>query len=282
MAPKKYQYALLKYRPSILLGEQANVGFLLLLPDEGCLAFYYPTALARLKNLFPGTRLSFIRSCLRTFEFTATQLSQSDEWLKLDREKLLSTHFIGRDSSSLVFSDWRFGFYTSNNALVHEFTDRYFAVYYDQLHNTRKHDESYLNKYFARLIEKQLNLNQLIRRDVPIRSNHVNVQFDFAWQNGHVNLVRSLGFDLLNEQSILDKSQLWYGKLNLLEQELGAKDAEVHFLVSKPNAKNLNDAYQSAINVLERLKGPKRIIEEDKVDEYLVDMAQTIKPFKLA
>lgn len=280
MTPKKYQYALLKYRPSILLGEQANVGFLLLLPDEGRIAFFYPTALSRLKHLFPEIRLPFIRSYLQTFEQTAKRLSKSNEWTALDPEKLLSIHFIGRDSSSLIFGDWRFGFYTSSEELINEFKDRYFSVYHEKSGKAPKHDETYLNKFFSRKLETHRTINQLIRRDVPLQAQHIKVQFDYAWQNGHVNLVRVLGFDLLNEQAILEKSQLWYGKLNLLEQELYIKGVEVHFLVSQPHAKSLQDAYRSAIDVLERLKGPKRIIEEGEVDRYLVELTREIQPME--
>ena len=132
-----------------------------------------------------------------------------------------------------------------------------------------KHSESYLLKKFTEFIFRKGESikNKLIVNKV-IETKEISIKFDLGWQNGSLNLIKPISFDLGEAQAIQNKSVVHLGYLTLLENIAKSENIRFDFLVGKPQNASLNHAYTKALEILHEAKSPKRIITEEKLKNY--------------
>ena len=106
-----YQYSVLKYRPSLLLDEQVNIGLLFVFAEDRRVEFIFPTHLTRLIALYPQTDLSLIRAHFNGFKKKAADLSSNPNAIKDLLPAFIKTDFLQPDSNSLYFTDFKTGTY---------------------------------------------------------------------------------------------------------------------------------------------------------------------------
>ena len=220
-----FTYTILRYIHSQVLGEVFNVGILFSFPNQEKLVFKYPESLTRVKGLYRCFSESQIRAYQRGLarkaaELTAEWKSSSPSAFAKSIQEITPQDFLVEDATALQFSETKQGFLPGDQTdyIVSQYFELYFGEYADAKETRHKHDEAYLNK---KLIQALRTANQKVYsrrfvRDILIESAKTSLTFDFRWQNGTTNLIKSVGFDLSNESSINDKSILLHGKLNFL------------------------------------------------------------------
>ena len=271
MNTKQFKYAVLKYRPSYWLDEQVNIGLLFLFPEDGRVEFLVPNRLRRLSQLYPGVRLSLIRQHLTAFRAQAADLRRRNLFVEATRDNLLETEFLVPDANALFFSEFKAGQYTDAAATLEHYRKAYFGVYDGEQAKTHK-DESWIANRFVRALKQQgAEKEHLFRRKLRLENSFAHAEFDFAWQNGKLNLVKPLGFDLESPDSILDKSNLWLSKLNNLKPELEKGNHQVDLLLSEPGKSSVKNrrAFDNAVQLLEKLAVPKQIVPENQLEHYV-------------
>lgn len=276
-------YCLLKYRPSAVLGEQVNLGIIFFLKEEGELKFIFPAALGRLNSLFPGVDINRVKQYLKNFKNTVNTFSKNNvELIKTtSAEKLLGDYLLVPDSNSLFFSEMRTTRYAKLEELLQQYDEKYFSAYYER-HDDEKHSDQYLLSRFAKKNE-QKSLAKLFKKGVSVANKKgITTKFEYAWQNGHINLIKPLSFDLVHKSSIQEKSVKWYGYLSQLEEVALQKDLIFNFLLAKPANKELAKPFEDAISILEEKKNIVKLIYEDALEAYVADAEATIKPFQEA
>jgi Protein of unknown function (DUF3037) len=277
MDTKFYQYSLLKYRPSLLLDEQVNIGLLLVFNEDRRVEFIYPKHLSRLNALYPQTDLSIIRAHLKGFENKAKNLTDKPIYVNGLLNSLIETDFLPLDSNSLFFTEFKVGTYLNADAIIAHYRTQFFAAYDDNDVEEKQYDAYLVHKFEKALKQKSKEKAHLFHKDFTVGKGQVTFKFDYGWQNGNTNALKFLNFNLKDGDAIVDKSSKWYGKTALLNEEGTAEGVCFDFHVGRPKDRSLYSNYDTALEVLEKIPAKKRIFEEEKQEEYLEQALVEIK-----
>jgi len=283
---KIYQYSILKYKHSALLEESVNVGILLFFVSDKELLFLYPSAFQRISNLYQDISISRLEKHLSAFNRKVKELNK---WLKNDQiklfselnslQKLIEDHFLTLDSTNLEFVIHNQGLYTDKKP-ISAFLYKSFLSHYDYFKSKSKKDEKYLLGKIETGLKDRLPDPEnwkYIKRDISIPTSLKEEKFELGWQNGSLNLIAPVGFDLIDEDSVDSKAYKWSGKLSALAPIAEEKNYKFDLIVSKPTHKALFKKYDNAIKYLEDNSAPKSIYEEDEISSYLDHAMSAIK-----
>lgn len=278
---KAFQYSLLKYCPSYALGEQVNVGIVFFFREDLELKFIFPTALSRLNSLFPNTDIRILKRYIKNINTKINALSKDKSLLeKSILEEVLKDNVLTPDSNSLYFDEIKTSKYTTIGQSLDYYYNSYFSVYHNQ-EKSLKHSDQYLIKHFSDKINTNKKFNTLFKRSVKVSNKRgIQTTFNFAWQNGHVNLIKPLSFDLIQKNSIQEKSVKWFGYVTQLEARAKAENLVFNFLIAKPSDKKLYKSYEEALTILEDKKEIVSLVFEEKIDAYLEEAQDTIQPLE--
>ncbi len=275
-----FQYAALKYRPSILLDEAVNVGLFFCF-DNGHVAFLKSQNWARIKALNPEADIATIKRYLTSFEKKAESLRLKRIFLEDTAEKIWSGQFLVPDSNSFQLSALR----TGETANIGETLDYYSRTFFPppeaEKARAYKNEVWIADRFATALRERDGEKLHFFQKSKKIEVRGAFAEFDYAWQNGTENLVKPLGFDLLTREGILDKGNLWQGKLINLRETVADNNQRIDFLVSGPDRGQpaLFEAYEEAFYNLEKLDFPKTLRRENEIAGY-VDYA--LENFRVA
>jgi hypothetical protein len=267
------------------LGEVVNVGVLLIFPDTRQLSFLYPERLGRIRRLYPVVSESVIRSYLKSIALRTRKLNRSPELFvnyTADLTELIDNELLIRDGSALQFGDIHSSvLYTDDlEAIVKQFYGLYLSFYNEEATPQVFHNEQYLLKTFkARLFEQ---LRGRLSTEIP--DNPVTVQppgltlsysFSFAWQNGTYNLLKTVSFDLKEEQSITDKATLNVGQFIVLQPYAEARKARFDLLLARPQNRAFFSQYDQALKLLASQPNV-RVVEEEDLADYAQKTADAL------
>lgn len=278
-----FQYSVLKYRPSYLLDERINIGLLFrFVKEEGAdeLTFVFPLRLSRISQAFPNLgpkNIQDIKRYLKAFEKAALRINRVNDSLY----DIIPTEFIIDDANSLFFSETKEGFYQSVEKTITYYKEQYFKFY--DLQQTKSRQDEVVKKVFEKSL-KNLTSPEDIRlkyfeHDVSIKNKITSSRFEYRWQNGTANLVKTLGFNLSDKQDIQDKAFKWTSAINNIYKIKDYRNYHFDILVGRPKHTSLYTAYDAALEILEDINAPKSIIEEKGIEEYAAKALSTVKPF---
>ncbi|MEN0051390.1 MAG: DUF3037 domain-containing protein [Bacteroidota bacterium] len=277
-----FEYSVLKYRPSYLLDERVNIGLLFRFEtaaQQDRFVFSYPSRLRRISQFFPSLgndNLNHIRAYLRTFTQIANEIDDKES---SDFKQIISDAFIVDDANSFFFSDIKKGFYDSIEETKTYYEQLYFKFY--DLSPSKKTKDAIVKAYFER------SLRQLVSEDdvrltyfepsIHIENKIAASKFEYRWQNGSTNLIKTLGLELADKQDIQDKAFKWVVAINYIHQIEQYQDYQFDLLIGRPKSPSLFKAYDNALAIFEDLKVPKRIIEEEGIGQYAQEALETVK-----
>lgn len=289
-----FQYSVLKYRPSYLLDERINIGILFFYESELIyengpeiekrLKFVFPKSLKRVSDVFPslangGKNITDIKRYLRGFQEVAEELCLKEIIYDTNLEEIIPSNFIIKDANSLFFSEVKSGFYLDIDDILSYYKDLYF----------RSYDGSYINRQKDTIIKKQF-YNSLLELTTPndlrlkyfeesiyIDSKIDKSRFEYKWQNGTTNLIKTLSFNLVDKHSIQRKAFNWNTAFHYISKISKYNNYQFDILVDRPTNSDLFKAYDNALEVLHDSEGNKKIIENDKIKDYAVKALETVK-----
>lgn len=282
MIKGNYQYALLQYHHSQLLGEVLNIGLVAYFPQYKRLEFIYPEKLIRLKYAYPDIPEKTIKSYFKYFservsKFNkAPQLFQNHD-LETGLRQFLEKEFLAPDASALQFGNYRNAvLYTPDiNKITDQLYNLYFSVFQIQDSSSKRIDESVLLRKYKKLLgnflaeEQSLNNIGNIYLDYAIRPNaSAAIRFDVAWkENNNTHLVKPVSFDLQRPESIQRKAWQYFGQFEDLQDFASENDYLFDVILAKPKSKELFKPYDNAIRLLQK---PERVklIELDSLPAY--------------
>lgn len=264
-----FQYSLLQYHHSALIGEVMNVGVLVIFPEQRQIYFIHPERLTRLKVAYPNFPENVLRSYFKGIKARTTQLNKQPELFndyQESPETFISNEILIRDSSALQFSKLKHSVLYSDNLpfVANQIAQLYLSLY-DFEEAPKRHDDLYLVNEFRRQIKskvhKSTKLNIIENFEVK------EYRFPFAWKNGTLNLVDPVSFDLQKSDSIRRKADEQLGKLSRLQDFAFQKNANFDLLIARPKQSALTGAFNSAIESLHEIKNV-RLWYENQIEEY--------------
>ena len=285
---KTFQYSILKYRPSYLLDERVNIGlfFHFRSEQESRYIFTYPPKLKRISYVFPNlgkNNLANIKIYLNGFKCKAdnldSQLLSSDQPLR----ELLDKEFIVDDANSFFFSDVKQGSFNSVEQTVNYYESQYFKFY--EINKITNYKDTAVSDFFKNSLKELANKNDVrlsyFEEDITIENKITSSKFEFRWQNGTSNLIKTLGFDLSDKQDIQDKAFKWTSAINCINKI--QENSHYHFdiLVARPSNRKLFNAYDKALDVLSDINANKEIVEKEDIKQYAENALSTVKPLSI-
>ena len=273
-------YSILQYKHSIVAGESLNVGILFSFPKIERVV-YVSGNLKRIKSLYPDFDIhlplkinSSINEKLIKLQSTESNLfskpiiytARSEDSLK----DYIKRNILLEDASSLQFSDPKAAVNIFKD--IQKTIDEYCRIFLPESElkkNVHKHNENFILKQFSEQItKKNIVIEHRFIRNKLVETSGVNLNFDFAWQNGITHLIKPISFDLTEEREIQTKSVQYYGYFNLLEEYAKRNQFKFDLLLWKPQDERLHKSYQNAIEIIDKSKAPKEIYTEDRLSEY--------------
>jgi Protein of unknown function (DUF3037) len=270
-----FTYSLLQYQYSPALQEFLNVGVVFHFPLES--KFYFIVGdLQRIKAVYPSIDRSLILQYVKQIEINVQKSSNLFEPLSEPSHfnKFLHTHLLKRDDTALQF--------TQSTQVINTFlTSKDAMNAYSKLllPNTAtkeqplfvRRNEQYVIRNFTQIIatiskkaEQKLKQPQTIRAE-----SGFPLKFDYSWKNGTHNLIKPLSFDVLDENTIIEKTEKFIGIFNIFGKQAKKNNQRLDILITPPQDVKLFGIYEEAFVELSRDYGDsKRLITENEIQKY--------------
>lgn len=260
-----------------------NVGMLFYFPEQRRLEFRFPESLRRLRLLYRNFPERQIRTYLQSIGERVARANNelSSELTINEYEAFIEQELLRYDATVLRFgSISKVVPHSSNEQIV---AQHYYSLYFTDnpalpAHERIKDEDFILRQFRISLKKQDAGVAKLLQKDVKVSVPETTVNFDYAWQNGTLNLVKPISFDLKNDREIHRKALLYYGNFNLLAEVAKKHKYRFDILVAGPTNPKLNKEYLRAVNILRETTAPKRLVVEDEdLNEYSKSAAENLR-----
>lgn len=279
----QYIYSVLQYKHSQTLGEVLNIGVLIYVPSIKRLYFIYPQKLNRLRCTYPHLASEkTIKAYLRSFADKIQNLNkQSDIFIDFGLDKSLNffaeTELIPQDASTLQFTESKKGVeYTENvDKLIDDLFNSYLLAFESPIgHTNQVNEEAIISKYKGLLkefdkehkFEEIKNSNRLFYDFTIDVDEQKHFKFDVAWQNGSLNLVKPISFDVIKPETIINKAYRYFGQFTDLESYAQSHNYRFDLIIAKPQNRSLYKPYDAALELLHKPNNVKIVLDKDLPD----------------
>lgn len=280
MENKQYIYSILKYKHSLSLGESLNIGILIYILDEEKFIFRYSKSLSRIKSVYDIISEKTIKQYLSQIELRLHTL-KSDEIHFYQNEvvnffdKFIDKFILPQDGSVLQFSSSKNSYSYDNDSeiIANHLTNKYLLDKEKHVTGITTTKEPILVKkfygYLSDLDFDRINLNEnKFYKNYKVRNETGNeFNFDYAWQNGTLNLVKPISFDLKEPKGLAEKAYKNFGLFTDLRNEASSNNLRYDLLIARPTLKSLYREFDHALGLLETLQRVDIILEEN-IEEY--------------
>jgi hypothetical protein len=272
-----YTYCILKYKHSPYLDESINIGVLIYFEDTQRFLFKYSKTLNRVKSIYDNvpekTVKEYIRQIDKHLNIYQNTLDSIFPLNDLNLKSFLTRHILPNDSTVLQFSHFKT---ESLRGFSEDFIEKIVLdnVFIDDIkvQNHQSQEPKIISKLLSSLKESGLNeyrhkTNRFQEDYVLTNETGNEFKFDIAWQNGTLNLVKPIGFDLKEGIGIANKAHKNFGQFYDLQIEAEKNNLCYDLILGKPTNKNLFKDYDHAVKLLLNIKNS-RLIDADDLNEY--------------
>lgn len=276
----KYTFCLLRYMPDPVTQEFANVGVVVSLPSERFLKARFSPHYGRISRMFGKISGAAFRSYVRFLQTEINTLGERSAAGFLFEDPISSlasklTEILPKDDSAFQFSPAGTGVTLNPDEALDALYQRYIGQYDDLEAAARKDDDAVWRIFKAPLERKSLSVHF---ESKTIKSSDYEYEFEHSWKNGIWHLYEPLSLDLGDPGSILDKANRWLGRVTTLAES--SDRFKLYFLLGKPKDDGLQQAYQKAKNILNRVPGQKELIGEDQIDSFVREVEREFDSHK--
>lgn len=278
---KIFKYCTLQYVHSQLLAERLNVGILFYFPAQRQLVFRPFGRLRKFKWLYPAFPTEHVIRYLKELETGARLTGRTIQSVsQLDFERVLEKNLLTVESAPFQFSQVKSAVLYSTS--IDKIIADYCSIYERdsekgvELGKTQPQKDSPIRKFKGYLENIFPDLEAQLLPAQSIRAEKVTFKPDLVWQNGSTNLVKEIVFPK-NEDNLLDKALALNRKADYLIDTARANKYRFDFLVQKPIEEKLQAPYRNALDILNEIKAPKKIVTENELESYAKNAATDIK-----
>ncbi len=310
----RYEYVLVRYMHDYVSEEFVNIGVIMYAPDQGKIYARITERFGRLSDFFPDFKGAGYRSLARHIQRACLRLDAELREGLLFQEAPSRAQgvgsrvvddspqsFYGRSSadqreelplqgrpssvrdvvrrvvggspySSFKVSGVRYGM---DRDLEHRLSVLYeeFIARYEHADERSRRDESAITRDLdQKLISAGLGdrLTFAYRLDTDTYGH----EFHAAWRNGTTQVLEPVSLDLAVATRIVDKANLWSGRLATLSQ---AHDFSFTGVVAPPTSPDLGVAYDKAITILRKAPRVRNIVEERNTESVLSAITEDLR-----
>lgn len=272
-----YSYTLLRYVHDVMTGEFVNVGVVLFVPSMGLVRFKTRVTIGRLKGVFPDIDRTAFVSSMYAVRRALQRIAKSEidaGFLKSDGDAAsIARQAVPPDDSSLQWSACGTGLTSDPTATLDRLFERFVSRYDTHSRNRRTDDDVW------RPVRQKLEERNLAQRlqEKSIRGGLDDIVFKHAWKNGQWHVYEPLSFDLSDADGIKSKAREWLGHLSAVVAGGEAEQFKPHFIVGAPTNPALNNAYRTAIAILEKAPNSPEVFEEGQLDILVAQIEDEVR-----
>jgi len=278
---KIFKYCTLQYVHSQLLAERLNVGILFYFPSQRQLIFRPFQRLRKFKWLYPAFPTENVVRYLKEFEAGARLIGRKLQAASYQEfELVLEKNLLTVESAPFQFSSVKSAVLYSTS--IDKIIADYCTIYERdsekevELGKTQPKKDSPIRKFKDYLENIFPDLREQLLPAQPIRVEKVTFKPDLVWQNGSTNLVKEIVFPK-TEENLLDKALLLNRKADYFIDAAKANRFRFDFLVQRPVDEKLQASYRNALDILNEIRAPKKIVTENELENYAKSAAIDLK-----
>lgn len=286
MKDNSYKYSVLKYQHSLLLGESLNIGVLIYFATKNTFIFKYAKNLSRIKSVYDGVAEKTIKHYLTEIEATVSAINEiglfdNDKFAFFDL--FIEKYLLPKDGSVLQFSKGKHCFVNdlSSDYIISSLVNKLLPIKDKNVQLNTLSKEPQLTKTFYSYLSN-LDFEKINNKSEKFYKNYVVVNetgnefyFDYAWQNGTLNLIKPISFDLKEPKSIAEKAYKNYGLFTDLKNEAEENNLRYDLLIGRPQSRDLFREYDHAVKLLSTLEKV-NIVLEDQIESYSSKAVQAL------
>jgi hypothetical protein len=271
---KQLIYSILQYKHSPVLGEAINVGVLYYFPNEERKLYFYITDATRIKPIYKDFDSRYFNSILKLIKNNVAKYSgdlYAEKQLNDNLKDFIHFYLLKNDDTALQFSDLNsvINVYSKPEQAIEEYTKLLLPLSIKKEAQVVKYNETYIIKKFkTRLFGHDEQLADKVTKNYVVKIDELSFKFDFAWQNGSLNLVHPLSFDLQDTQSIQRKTAEYCSYLSWLNKYTKDNNCRIDLLLAKPQESSLQNTYNKSIKLLKAVDSNKKVIPFEDIDTY--------------
>lgn len=269
-----FHYQVLRYQPDKVGEEFMNLGVVVLAPDTGEVRFKYLDSVKRLSAFFPAGNNVYIKGLVRSL---AENLSGDDKQREHKGLRELTASLLPSVDSALYFSESRSGLDTDLETALDALYDR-MVTRYEQAQDQGISDKAVWGKVYKKYFREFGIEDKLIKKKV--KTPKESFTFERTWQNGHLNCLETVNFDLKYDSSIKDKVHRWFGKLTLLGQ--ASEDLHIYLLSQLPKEPAQRKFVRDILAEAQREHLRVDVVDETKAALKVKELADEIKGHEAA
>jgi len=261
----RYQYSLIKYVHNAASGECANVGLVLLAPEEMLFLVRFNQRYSRISKFFQaafdgGHYRSMVRHLEGEFKKLAYEL-QRKEGLSAVRG---APNDLGTILRSVLPEDsTTFQWGAIYGGIVENVEDRFRSLFDEfivrhEKQSVRENREEY---QIWSDFEKRLKTRALSGAVQPrkIETEDYHYEFKGSFTNGTLNVLEPISFDLIDPTSIVEKANTWVGRLTTLHR---SQVFVFNGILAAPALKSRLQEFDRATRMLRSLETVNHLIVE--------------------
>ena len=259
-----YSYSILRYVHDVATGEFVNVGVALHSPKQNYFNVKFRTTVGRVSEFFPDLRADAFKLlikglCKRFNEMKDVYSSPMDFGDKRNSLDEIIRSITPKDDSAIVWSAISAGLSDDPEKTLERLYSRYVTKYDHDKVQHRRTDEDVWRSFKKELSDRRI-LDAFEEKTISGKDDEV--KFPCAWKNGVWHCIEPLSFDLAASESIRDKAHKCFGQIASITDT--NEKFKLYLLVSKPDNKALDKAFERAMKLLGKMPIPTEIFFENQ------------------
>jgi hypothetical protein len=272
-----YTYTLLRYIHDVPSGEFANVGVVLLAPEQRFAGARCRDTHGRISKLFPDMDREGFKSLMKYIELQIDALgTRLRTEFALDPMPAdagaLARSVLPPDDSSLQWGPVGGGLSEDLDKTLRDLFARY-VMRYDEKNGLQSRSDDDVWAQFKKALDGKQLTPQLKPKKISVADDEV--EFARAYKNEKWHCIEALSLDLALAESIKDKAHRWLGQMTSVKDS--DEPFRVYFLVGAPKIPELRNSYDNALRILDKVPVEHEIVTEGDAAAFANRLEEIVK-----
>jgi len=274
---KTYQYQVLRYLHDHVTGEFVNVGLIFYEPQTRFLRAQVITKAQRLTSFFPGLPAKPILADLRYFAKSINQQAKdllvSPLFSQVDDLSTITVAFIQPNDAGWQLTPVQRGLTRNPEGTCQHLYHRLIGEYQEEPAPARADDAQVWRQSYKQYFDRYHVTEKLQPSQVPTANDAI--VFDRTWQNGVLNCLESVTFQLRDPVRVKDKAYKWVGRIT--ELKTGPLPLHLYLLTASPDDPHLRETIEQIIKSASSPEVQVDFVHENEAEDFARQMRQKIE-----
>lgn len=273
-----YHFAILRYVHDASTEEFANIGVAMWMPERSKLLFRVNERFGRISNFFKNIDGPSYRQMIRNLKSASDFKWASDNvdtaYLfknPIDHASEIFNGIVREDASCFQWSRLMSGTSKDAERRFEELFEEFVTFHESPAASHRRRSETEIWKGVQHAL-KIHHLDKHVRYDVKIQAPNYDYSFRMGWNNGTRQVLEPISFALKEPTRIVDKANIWSGRLFNLSK---SNTFDFTAVIALPENDNMK-AFNSGLAILKDANSIREIITEDQVDDFMSEIEKDL------